>query len=409
MARKKKCIAMLLAGGQGSRLAPLTENVAKPAVPFGGRYRIIDFSLSNCVNSGLDTVGVLTQYQPLELNDYLGTGDPWDLDLNFGGLHVLPPYQAAKGGDWFKGTANAIYQNAKFISNYDPDYIIVLSGDHIYKMNYDIMLQEHINNDADCTIAVMDVPLEEASRFGIMSTDETGRITEFAEKPAEPKSTLASMGVYVFNTDKLMKYLEMDEQNPESENDFGKNVIPLMLGAGEKLHAYLYKGYWRDVGTLSSYWSANMDTLGDDPELWLNDDGWRIYYRHDIQAPTYLGEHASLNNCNCAAGNEIDGQVYDSVLGSNIIIDEGAVVKDCVIMNNVHIESGAHVEYAIIDRNVTICAGVRVGGPKETSELTVIAAGEKVGGCEDLLGNFCDGPGADGDGPGDSADEGKEV
>ncbi len=203
MARKKKCIAMLLAGGQGSRLAPLTENVAKPAVPFGGRYRIIDFSLSNCVNSGLDTVGVLTQYQPLELNDYLGTGDPWDLDLNFGGLHVLPPYQAAKGGDWFKGTANAIYQNQKFISNYDPDYIIVLSGDHIYKMNYDIMLQEHINNDADCTIAVMDVPLEEASRFGIMSTDETGRITEFAEKPAEPKSTLASMGVYVFNTDKL--------------------------------------------------------------------------------------------------------------------------------------------------------------------------------------------------------------
>ena len=369
---------MLLAGGQGSRLAPLTENVAKPAVPFGGRYRIIDFSLSNCVNSGIDTVGVLTQYQPLELNDYLGTGDPWDLDLNYGGLHVLPPYQAAKGGDWFKGTANAIYQNKKFISNYNPDYIVVLSGDHIYKMNYDIMLQEHIDNGADCTIAVMDVPLEEASRFGIMSTDETGRITEFAEKPAHPKSTLASMGVYVFSTDKLFKYLEEDEQNPDSENDFGKNVIPLMLAGGEKLHAYLYKGYWRDVGTLSSYWSANMDTLGDDPVLWLNDDGWRIYYRHDFQYPTYLGEHASLHNCNCAAGNEIDGQVCDSVLGSNITIEEGAVVKDCVIMNNVVIEKGASVEYAIIDRDVRICAGAKVGGDKEQTELTVIAAGTTV-------------------------------
>lgn len=378
MARKKECIAMLLAGGQGSRLAPLTENVAKPAVPFGGRYRIIDFSLSNCVNSGLDTVGVLTQYQPLELNDYLGTGDPWDLDLNYGGLHVLPPYQAAKGGDWFKGTANAIYQNQKFIANYDPDYILVLSGDHIYKMNYDIMLQEHIENGADCTIAVMDVPIEEASRFGIMSCDPTGRITEFAEKPAHPKSTLASMGVYVFTTDKLMKYLELDEENPDSDNDFGKNVIPAMLAGGEKLHAYLYKGYWRDVGTLSSYWSANMDTLGDDPELWLNDDGWRIYYRHDFHSSTYLGEHGSLHNCNCASGNEIDGTVSDSVLGSNIVIEEGAVVKDSVIMNNVVIEKGATVEYAIIDRDVRICSGANVGGSKETTELTVIAAGQTV-------------------------------
>ena len=378
MARKKKCIAMLLAGGQGSRLAPLTENVAKPAVPFGGRYRIIDFSLSNCVNSNIDTVGVLTQYQPLELNDYLGTGDPWDLDLNYGGLHVLPPYQAAKGGDWFKGTANAIYQNQKFISNYDPDYILVLSGDHIYKMNYEIMLKEHIENDADATIAVMDVPLEEASRFGIMSTDEKGLITEFAEKPAQPKSTLASMGVYIFNTDKLLKYLEEDEQNPDSDNDFGKNVIPAMLAGGERLYAYLYKGYWRDVGTLSSYWSANMDTLGEDPELWLNDDGWRIYYRHDFHSPTYLGEHASLQNCNCAAGNEIDGHVCDSVIGSNIVIEEGAVVKDCVIMNNVTIGKGAHVEYAIIDHDVEIGAGAKVGGSKEDTELTVIATGQKI-------------------------------
>lgn len=378
MARKKKCIAMLLAGGQGSRLAPLTENVAKPAVPFGGRYRIIDFSLSNCVNSNIDTVGVLTQYQPLELNDYLGTGDPWDLDLNYGGLHVLPPYQAAKGGDWFKGTANAIYQNQKFISNYDPDYILVLSGDHIYKMNYEIMLKEHIENNADATIAVMDVPLEEASRFGIMSTDEKGLITEFAEKPAQPKSTLASMGVYIFNTDKLLKYLEEDEQNPDSDNDFGKNVIPAMLAGGERLYAYLYKGYWRDVGTLSSYWSANMDTLGEDPELWLNDDGWRIYYRHDFHSPTYLGEHASLQNCNCAAGNEIDGHIFDSVIGSNIVIEEGAVVKDCVIMNNVTIGKGAHVEYAIIDHDVEIGAGAKVGGSKEDTELTVIATGQKI-------------------------------
>ena len=378
MARKKKCIAMLLAGGQGSRLAPLTENVAKPAVPFGGRYRIIDFSLSNCVNSNIDTVGVLTQYQPLELNDYLGTGDPWDLDLNYGGLHVLPPYQAAKGGDWFKGTANAIYQNQKFISNYDPDYILVLSGDHIYKMNYEIMLKEHIDNDADATIAVMDVPIEEASRFGIMSTDEKGLITEFAEKPAQPKSTLASMGVYIFNTDKLLNYLEQDEQNPDSDNDFGKNVIPAMLAGGERLYAYLYKGYWRGVGTLSSYWSANMDTLGEDPELWLNDDGWRIYYRHDFHSPTYLGEHASLQNCNCAAGNEIDGHIFDSVIGSNIVIEEGAVVRDCVIMNNVTIGKGAHVEYAIIDHDVEIGAGAKVGGSKEDTELTVIATGQKI-------------------------------
>lgn len=378
MARKKKCIAMLLAGGQGSRLAPLTENVAKPAVSFGGRYRIIDFSLSNCVNSSIDTVGVLTQYQPLELNDYLGTGDPWDLNLNYGGLHVLSPYQAAKGGDWFTGTANAIYQNQKFIRSYNPDYILVLSGDHIYKMNYDIMLQEHIDNGADCTIAVMDVPLEEASRFGIMSCDSKGRITEFAEKPEHPKSTLASMGVYVFNTDRLLKYLEKDAQDPESDNDFGKNVIPAMLAGGEKLYAYLYKGYWRDVGTLSSYWNANMDTLGEDPKLWLNDDGWRVYYRHDFHSPTYLGEHASLHNCNCAAGNEIDGTVSDSVLGSNITIEEGAVVKDSVIMSNVTIEKGASVEYAILDRDVHIHAGAKVGGDRETSELTVIAAGKEV-------------------------------
>lgn len=378
MTRKKKCIAMLLAGGQGSRLAPLTQEVAKPAVPFGGRYRIIDFSLSNCVNSGIDTVGVLTQYQPLELNDYLGTGGPWDLNISEGGLHILPPYETAGGGDWFKGTANAIYQNLRFINNYDPDYVLVLSGDHIYKMNYDIMLKEHIDNKADCTIAVMDVPLDEASRFGIMSTDKTGRITEFAEKPAKPKSTLASMGVYIFNTDKLKQYLEADEKNPESDNDFGKNVIPAMLAGGEKLFAYLYKGYWRDVGTLSSYWASNMDTLGDDPDLWLNDDGWRIYYRHSFPYPQYLGEHADVKNCNCGSGNSINGTVKDSVLSANITIEEGAQVKDSVILNNVTIKKGAVVEYAILDHDVTVEPGAKIKGDKKKSELAVIAAGTTV-------------------------------
>ena len=378
MAIKKKCIAMLLAGGQGSRLNPLTQFVAKPAVPFGGRYRIIDFSLSNCVNSGIDTVGVLTQYQPLELNDYLGTGQPWDLDLRYGGLHILPPYQAAKGGDWFKGTANAIYQNKRFIEQYDPEYVLVLSGDHIYKMNYDIMLEEHIKNKADCTIAVIDVPKEEASRFGIMSTDKEGRITEFAEKPEHPKSTQASMGVYIFSTKKLMAYLEADDNDPESENDFGKNVIPAMLNGGERLFAYLYKGYWRDVGTLSSFWAANMDTLGEDPVLNLNDDGWRIFYRHTFDPPQYLGETAEVENCNAGGGNEISGKVQDSVIFNNIEIEEGASIKDSVIMSDVKVEKGAEVEYAIVDRGAVIKSGAKVKGDKAAGDLAIIPAGEEV-------------------------------
>ncbi len=371
MLSKKKCVAMLLAGGQGSRLAPLTTYIAKPAVPFAARYRIIDFSISNCVNSGIDTVGVLTQYQPLELNDYLGTGSPWDLDLRFGGLHILPPYQAQKGGDWFKGTANAIYQNIKFIKRYNPDYVLILSGDHIYKMDYDIMLQEHIENGADCTIAVIDVPLEEASRFGIMTTDEKGRITEFAEKPENPKSTQASMGVYIFSTDALIKYLEEDEANPESENDFGKNVIPAMLADGQKMYAYLYKGYWRDVGTLSSYWAANMDAIGDKPELVLNDPGWRIYYRHSFNYPQYIGENALVTNSICGAGNEIDGKVNNSVIFNNAIIEKDTDIEGSIIMSECHIGKGVKIDYAIVDHGAVIKDGVTIIGDRSGDPVII--------------------------------------
>ena len=277
MFRKKECVAMLLAGGQGSRLYALTEKNAKPAVPFGGKYRIIDFTLSNCVNSGIDTVGVLTQYQPLMLNEYIGNGLPWDLDRAYGGVKILPPYQGKNGADWYKGTANAIYQNLQFIARYNPEYVLILSGDHIYKMDYDKMLDYHKKTGADCTIAVIDVPIEEASRFGIMSVDEEGRIFKFSEKPKNPDSTKASMGIYIFSTDCLFKYLTEDAENPDSSNDFGKNIIPNMLAAGEKMMAYPFSGYWKDVGTISSLWEANMDLLGDIPSLNLNDEEWRIY------------------------------------------------------------------------------------------------------------------------------------
>lgn len=379
MINRKKCIAMLLAGGQGSRLAPLTTHIAKPAVPFGGNYRIIDFALSNCVNSDIDTVGVLTQYKPLELNDYLGSGGPWDMNLAFGGLHVLPPYQAEKGGDWFKGTANAIYQNLNFIKRYNPEYVLILSGDHIYKMDYALMLEEHIANNADCTIAVIDVPMEEASRFGIMNADAEGRILEFEEKPAQPKSTLASMGVYIFSTDALVKYLEEDEANPDSSNDFGKNIIPNMLNDDKRMYTYLFKGYWRDVGTLSSFWSANMDALGDLPELWLNDPGWKIYYRHEFNPPQFLGETAEITNSITGAGNNICGKVEDSVLFGNIVVEEGAVVKDSIIMADCIIKAGAKVEYAIVDGEAVIGEKAVVGGDKEDGKLTVIGRGTVIG------------------------------
>jgi len=379
MINRKKCIAMLLAGGQGSRLAPLTNSTAKPVVPFGARYRIIDFPLANCVNSGIDTVGVLTQYQPLELNDYLGIGSPWDLDLRYGGLHVLPPYQAAKGSDWFKGTANAIYQNIRFIKQYNPEYVLILSGDHIYKMDYSIMLKEHIANKADCTLAVIDVPLEEASRFGIMNTDATGRVIEFEEKPKHPKSTQASMGVYIFSTDALIRYLEEDEEDPNSENDFGKNIIPNMLRDGCRLYTYLFKGYWRDVGTLTSYWASNMDALGDMPTLWLNDPDWRIYYRHSFNHPQYMGEHADVTHSICGDGNEIDGKIEKSVIFNNVVVEEGAEIRDSIIISGCTIKHGAKIEYAILDSGVVVEEGAVIGGPAEGGTLAVIGRNVHIG------------------------------
>ena len=294
MFRKKECVAMLLAGGQGSRLYALTKKTAKPSVPFGGKYRIIDFTLSNCINSGVDTVGVLTQYQPLQLNDYIGNGLPWDLDRNYGGVKILPPYQGQNGADWYKGTANAIWQNMEFINRYRADYVLVLSGDHIYKMDYAKMLEAHKKNGADCTIAVIDVPLEEASRFGIMSTREDGTIFKFSEKPKHPESTKASMGIYIFSREKLERYLQKDSLDPNSENDFGKNVIPAMLAGGEKMMAYPFSGYWKDVGTIRSLWEANMDLLGEHPALSLLDESWRIYSRHEAAPPQFIGPGAEV-------------------------------------------------------------------------------------------------------------------
>ena len=373
MSERKQIVAMLLAGGQGSRLVPLTKATAKPAVPFGGKYRIIDFPLSNCINSNIDTVGVLTQYQPLELNDYLGRGEPWDMNLKFGGMHVLPPYESEEGAEWFLGTANAIYQNLRFIRRYNPKYVLILSGDHIYKMDYRIMLEEHIKNNADCTISVIDVPLEEASRFGIMTTDSTGRITEFHEKPAKPNSTLASMGVYIFSTDKLIKYLNEDELDPNSDSDFGKNVIPRMLAAGERMFAYLYGGYWKDVGTLSSFWAANMDALGDVPELFLNDPAWKIYYRHGYTHPEYMGPEAKVTNSIVGDGGCIYGSIEDSVIFSDALVRPDASVNDSVVMSNCVLEEGTKVNHAIIGENVTIGKGACVGAPlADDSELTVI-------------------------------------
>ena len=371
---------MLLAGGQGSRLYALTSNVAKPAVNFGSKYRIIDFPLSNCINSGIDTVGVLTQYQPLELNDYIGNGEPWDLDRTWGGVHVLPPYQRSRGGDWYKGTANAIYQNMGFIDRYDPDYVLVLSGDHIYKMDYDKMLDFHKKNNADCTIAVIEVTLQEAKRFGIMNTDADNRIFEFEEKPAKPKSTKASMGVYIFNKNVLFEYLKADEEDKKSSKDFGKNIIPAMLRDGKRMFAYGFSGYWKDVGTIDSLWEANMDLLGEKPVLDLNDPSWKIYYRHTPENPHYIGEDAKVKNSALAEGCEIDGTVENSVLFTNITVEKGAVVRDSVIMGDCVIKAGARVEYAILDNGVVVGENARVGVSKQdASGIAVIGAGVEVG------------------------------
>ena len=374
--RKKECVAMLLAGGQGSRLYALTKKVAKPAVRFGGKYRIIDFPLSNCVNSGIDTVGVLTQYQPLVLNEYIGNGLPWDLDRAFGGVKILPPYQGQTSADWYKGTANAIYQNLAFINRYDADYVLILSGDHIYKMDYDKMLDFHKAKGADCTIAVIDVPIEEASRFGIMSTNPDGSIYKFSEKPKNPDSTNASMGIYIFNRKKLADYLIADEADPNSSNDFGKNIIPAMLAAGEKMYAYPFEGYWKDVGTISSLWEANMDLLGDKPVLDLSGTDWRIFARHSASAPQFVGNRATIENSYITEGCEIYGTVKNSVVGPGVKVMAGAYVEDCVLMGDCTIEAGATVQYAIIDADVTVGEGATVGAARATgAEIAVVGEG----------------------------------
>ncbi len=379
MIKKKECVAMLLAGGQGSRLYTLTEKTAKPAVPFGGKYRIIDFPLSNCINSGIDTVGVLTQYQPLGLNEYIGNGEPWDLDRVYGGVRVLPPYQAQKSASWYKGTANAIYQNINFIERYDPKYVLILSGDHIYKMDYNAMLEYHKEKGADCTIAVLNVPLSEASRFGIMNTNEDGSVYEFEEKPKKPKSTKASMGIYIFNKKTLFDYLIADENDPSSANDFGKNIIPNMLNAGEKLFAYDFNGYWKDVGTIQSLWEANMDLLGKTPLFNLYDRSWRIFFRNNPLPPHFIGSCGSVSNSIITEGCEIYGSVSDSVLFNSVKIAEGATVKDSVIFPGAVIEAGAHVEYSIIDSGAVISASVHIGAPKsENKGITVIGGDLKI-------------------------------
>ena len=370
---------MLLAGGQGSRLYLLTERLAKPAVPFGGKYRIIDFPISNCINSGIDTVGVLTQYQPLALNEYIGNGQPWDLDRVYGGVMMLPPYQGLKRADWYKGTANAIYQNMQFIEKYDPEYVLILSGDHIYRMDYDKMIKEHKKNKADCTIAVIDVPLAEASRFGIMSAREDMSIYDFEEKPKNPKSTMASMGVYVFSKEKLFSYLIADENDENSDKDFGKNVIPAMLRAGERMFAYRFDGYWKDVGTVSSLWEANMDLLGENPQLDLNDGSWKIYSRSNAYPPHYVGESAIVKNSQITEGCEIYGTVINSVIGGGVTVARGATVKDSVLFDNITVSEGASVYYSMVDAGTVVGKNATVGKDKDAGgKLTLVGSGLNI-------------------------------
>ena len=365
MAIKPECIAMLLAGGQGSRLGILTKSIAKPAVPYGGKYRIIDFPLSNCVNSGIDTVGVLTQYQPLELNDYIGNGQSWDLDRANGGVHILSPYQQIKGTEWYKGTANAIYQNINFIERYDPEYVLILSGDHIYKMDYSKMLDFHKEKNADCTIAMLEVPWEEASRFGLMLVNEDGSISEFEEKPKNPRSNKASMGVYIFTWKKLRAYLIADEAKEGSSNDFGHDVIPAMHEAGERMFAYQFDGYWKDVGTINSLWDANLDLLNPKVDLDLNDDSWRIYSKSPTAPPHYIGSTAKVENSMITEGCEIEGKIDFSVLFANVTVEEGAEVRYSIVMPGTVIKKGAVVQYAIVAENAVIESGAVVGESPE--------------------------------------------
>jgi glucose-1-phosphate adenylyltransferase len=365
---KKKIVCMLLAGGQGSRLGILTSNMAKPAVPFGGKYRIIDFPLSNCVNSDIDTVGVLTQYRPLALNAYLGTGQHWDLDRSNGGVFVLPPYMTEKSGRWYSGTANAIWQNREFIDQYDPDYVLILSGDHIYKMDYTKMLKYHVAHEAAATIAVLKVPMEEAHRFGIMNTDAEGNIVSFEEKPKNPKSNNASMGIYIFNWKLLRDYMERDDNDPSSENDFGKNIIPSMLNAGEKMVAYPFEGYWKDVGTIQSLWEANMDLLGKEPILDLNDPAWRIYTRNPVMPPHYTDANASITNSLVTEGCVVRGTVQNTVLFCGAKVGAEAQVLDSVIFPNAEIGNNCSVKKAIIGENAVIGDNVQIGVPLREGE-----------------------------------------
>ncbi len=357
---------MLLAGGQGTRLGVLTQDVAKPAVPFGGKYRIIDFPISNTINSGIDTIGVLTQYQPFELNQYIGNGQPWDLDRLNGGAFVLPPYQKGKSGEWYKGTANAIYQNINFIDRYNPEYVLILSGDHIYKMDYSEMLDAHVKNNADCTIAVLNVSMEEASRFGIMNTNENNEIYEFEEKPKHPKSTKASMGIYIFTWSKLRDYLIRDEENKDSSNDFGKNIIPMMLKDGQRLFAYEFSGYWKDVGTISSLWEANMDVLHPETSgLTLNDRKWKIYARNTAEPPHYIGENAVISNSIVSEGCNIDGKVINSVIYHGSTVEQGAEIKDSIIMPGTKVGANSRICHAIVGWNATIGENCVIGAPQK--------------------------------------------
>ena len=383
--RKKQMIAMILAGGQGSRLGILTQKIAKPAVPFGGKYRIIDFTLSNCTNSGIDTVGVLTQYMPLELNAYIGNGQPWDLDRQNGGISILQPYVKGKQGEWYSGTANSIYQNMHFIEASNPDYVLILSGDHVYKMNYDLMLEHHKAKGADCTISVIEVPIEEASRFGVMNCDESERIYEFEEKPEHPKSNLASMGVYIFTWSKLRDYLIKDEEDPESDNDFGKNIIPAMIKGGENMFAYKFAGYWKDVGTIESLWEANMDLLDPDMPISLYDPPWKIYSKNPVKPPQYIGKDADIKNSFITEGCVIEGTVTKSIIFQSVKIGKGAFVSNSIIMPGAEIKEGAVVEYtivgeeSIIEKDVTTgeCGGIDYSGSRPP--ITVIGQEIRIG------------------------------
>ncbi|MCL2495704.1 MAG: glucose-1-phosphate adenylyltransferase [Oscillospiraceae bacterium] len=381
----QECIAMLLAGGQGSRLGVLTRSIAKPAVPYGGKYRMIDFPLSNCVNSGIDTVGVLTQYQPQELNDYLGNGQPWDLDRANGGLHVLSPYRQISGTQWYRGSANAVYQHIPFIERYSPEHVLVLGGDHIYKMDYAKLLAFHKEKDAACTLAMLEVPWEEAPRFGLIVADEDGTIREFEEKPEKPTSNMASMGIYVFTWEKLRQYLLADEANAASSNDFGKDVIPAMHAAGERLCAYAFEGYWKDVGTVDSLWEANLDLLNPKIDIDLNDPDWKIYYRTAAAPPHYVADSSLVQNAMVAEGCVIEGAVDFSILSPNVAVEPGAVVRDSILMPGARVKAGARVQYAIVAENAVIEENARVGArPEDTPEkgqwgVAVVGAGLTVG------------------------------